>query len=137
MTDMAASNKKLNIGLWVAQILLAAAFGLFGLMKATQPLDQLSDMMKWIPTMSPLFVRTLGSLEVLGAIGLLLPSLTRILPKLTVAAALCFIVLQVLAIGLHLSRGEPEALGLNAVLISLSIFVFWGRSKKSVITPKA
>jgi uncharacterized membrane protein len=136
MTELQTSGKRLNIGLWAAQILLAAAFGLFGLMKATQPIEQISEMMKWVPTMSPMFVRTLGTLELLGAIGLILPSLTRIRPRLTVAAALCFVVLQVLAIGLHLSRGEPEALGLNAILISLSAFVFWGRSKKAVITPR-
>jgi uncharacterized membrane protein len=137
MTTETTGNKKLNIGLWAAQILLAAAFGLFGSMKATQPLEQISEMMKWVPTMSPMFVRTLGTLEVLGAIGLILPSLTRIMPRLTVAAALCFVILQVLAISLHLSRGEPEALGLNAILIGLSAFVFWGRSKKAIIAPRS
>jgi DoxX-like family len=81
--------------------------------------------------MSPIFVRTLGTLEVLGAIGLVLPWLTGIKPRLTVAAALCLIVLQVLAIGLHVSRGEFGALGLNAVLIALAAFVFWGRGRSS------
>ena len=136
MTETGTSNKGLNIGLWAAQIVLALAYGMFGSMKATQPLDQLSVMMKWIPTMAPWFVRTLGTLEVLGAIGLILPSLTRIMPRLTVLAALCFIILQVCAIGLHLSRGEPEALVLNAPLILLAIFVFWGRSNKVVIAPR-
>jgi uncharacterized membrane protein len=136
MTNEMKNSKGLNIGLWAAQILLAAAFGLFGSMKASQPLDQLAGMMTWIPTMSPTFVRTLGTLEVLGAIGLILPSLTRIMPRLTVAAALCLVVLQVLAIGLHVSRGEFIALPLNAVLISLAAFVFWGRSKKVVITAR-
>lgn len=136
MNDTMKSNTALNIALWAAQILLAAAFGLFGSMKAMQPLDQVAQMMKWVPTMSPLFVRTLGTLETLGAIGLILPALLRIQPKLTVTAALCFIVLQVLAVSLHVSRGEFSPLGLNAVLISLAIFVFWGRSKKAVIMPR-
>jgi DoxX-like family len=131
MTTSSGNGKALNISLWAAQLLLAAAFGLFGSMKATQPLDQLATMMKWIPTMSPIFVRTLGTLEVLGAIGLVLPWLTGIKPRLTVAAALCFIVLQVLAIGLHVSRGEFAALGLNAVLIALAAFVFWGRRRSA------
>jgi uncharacterized membrane protein len=136
MTITQNSSKGLNIALWAAQILLAAAFGLFGSMKATQPLDQIGEMMKWVPTMAPMFVRTLGTLEVLGAIGLILPSLTRIMPKLTVAAALCFIILQVFAIGLHVSRGEFEALPLNAVLIAIAAFVFWGRSGKAIIAPR-
>jgi len=62
--------------LWAAPLLLAASYGLFGSMKATQPLDQLAKMMKWIPDFPPLFVRTLGVVGVLGAIGLILPSLT-------------------------------------------------------------
>jgi uncharacterized membrane protein len=136
MTITQNSSKGLNIALWAAQILLAAAFGLFGSMKATQPLDQIGEMMKWVPTMAPMFVRILGTLEVLGAVGLILPSLTRIMPKLTVAAALCFIILQVCAIGLHVSRGEFEALPLNAVLIALAAFVFWGRSGKAIIAPR-
>jgi hypothetical protein len=40
MTDV-ATNKKLNIGLWAAQLVLALDFGMFGMMKATQPVDQL------------------------------------------------------------------------------------------------
>jgi uncharacterized membrane protein len=137
MTDGTSSNKGMNMGLWVSQILLATAFGIFGMMKATQPIDQLAEMMKWVPTMPPAFVRTLGVLEVLGAVGLLLPSLTRIKPRLTVIAALCIIVLQILAMGLHIMRGEAEALGLNAILIALAAFILWGRSKKSVIVPRA
>ena len=121
-------KKPLNIGLWVAQLLLAAAFGFFGFLKATQPLDRLSQMMTWIPLFPPLFVRTLGALEMLGAIAMVLPLLTRIRPGLTTLAALCFILLQALAIGLHASRGETaHTIGLNAVLILLAIFVFWGR----------
>ena len=128
-------GKPLNIGLWVAQLLLAAAFGFFGFLKATQPLDQLAQMMTWIPGFPPLFVRTLGALEMLGAIGVVLPLLTRIKPGLTTLAALCFIVLQVLAIGLHASRGETaHTIGLNAILILLAIFVVWGRRRTYSIT---
>jgi DoxX-like family len=131
MTTTTSNGKALNIALWAAQLLLAAAFGLFGAMKATQPVDQLATMMKWVPTMSPLFVRTLGTFEVLGAIGLVLPWLTGIRPKLTIAAAICFVVLQLLAVALHVTRGEFDALGLNAVLIALAAFVLWGRRQSA------
>lgn len=137
MTVIKPNSKGWAILLWAAQLLLSAAYGLFGTMKATQPLDQLAHMMTWVPDFSPLFVRSLGTVEVVGAIGLILPSLTRIKPQLTVLAALCILVHQVLAVSLHLIRGEFNVLGLNAVLIALAAFIFWGRRKKAIIAPRA
>jgi len=137
MSQSAATPKGWTIALWAAQFMLAAAYGLFGSMKATQPLDQLAQMMTWIPSFPTLFVRTLGVVEVLGAIGLILPSLTRIQPRLTVIAALCILVHQALAVALHVSKGEIGVLGLNAVLIALAAFIFWGRRSKAVIAPRA
>jgi len=136
MTDTTKIPKAWIIVLWIAQLLLASAYGLFGAMKATQPLDQLAKMMTWIPDFPPLFVRSLGIVEVLGAIGLILPSLTRIQPRLTVLAALCIVLHQALAITLHVSKGEFSVLGLNVVLIALAAFIFWGRRKKAVIPPR-
>jgi uncharacterized membrane protein YphA (DoxX/SURF4 family) len=137
MTETKTAPMGWSIILWVAQLLLAAAYGMFGTMKATQPLDQLAQMMTWIPDFPPLFVCTLGVVEVLGAIGLILPSLTRIQPRLTVIAALCILVHQFIAVALHLSKGEVSVLGLNAVLIALAAFIFWGRRKKAVIAPRS
>ena len=137
MTETTSKTTGWSIILWAAQLLLAAAYGLFGSMKATQPLDQLAKMMTWIPSFPPLFVRSLGVVEVLGAIGLILPSLTRIQPRLTVIAALCILVHQFLAVSLHVSKGEISVLGLNVVLIMLAAFIFWGRRRKAVILPRA
>ncbi len=136
MDETATSGKTWTIILWTAQLLLAAAYGLFGSMKATQPLDQLAVMMKWIPDFPPLFVRALGVVEVLGAIGLILPSLTRIHPRLTVIAALSILVHQFCAVTLHASKGEFSVLGLNIILILLAAFIFWGRRSKAVILPR-
>jgi hypothetical protein len=136
MNNTATTGKGWTIALWIAQLLLAAAYGLFGSMKATQPLDQISIMMKWIPDFPPLFVRTLGIVEVLGAIGIILPSLFRIQPRLTVIAALCILVHQFCAVALHASKGEFDVLGLNVVLIALAAFIFWGRRTKAIVTPR-
>lgn len=136
MNDSKRIAKSVTISLWAAQILLAVAYGLFGSMKMLQPFDELAKMMTWVPSMPHWFVRTLGTVEVLGAVGLILPSVTRIMPKLTVAAALCILVHQFLAVGLHVSRGEYNLLGLNALLIGLAAFIFWGRSKKAIILPR-
>ncbi|MDT0507023.1 DoxX family protein [Novosphingobium sp. MMS21-SN21R] len=137
MNDNVISGKGWTFILWVAQLLLAAAYALFGSMKATQPLDQLAMMMTWIPSFPPAFVRTLGVVEVLGAIGLVVPALTRVLPRLTVIAALCILVHQLCAVALHVSKGEYNVLGLNIVLIALAALIVWGRGTKAIILPRS
>ncbi len=130
MSEEPKQNRGLNSGLWVAQILLAAAFGFFGFLKATQPVAALAPMMHWVTPQNIVFVHTLGMLEILGAVGVTLPWLTRIQPRLTGAAALCFVVVQVLAIAFHALRGETAAtIPLNLALLAMAAFVLWGRSK--------
>jgi hypothetical protein len=83
-------------------------------------------MMGWAPEM-PRLTRFIGVMEILGALGMLLPIPTNILPWLTPLAAIGFVVIQILAIGLHLRRGEARVLPMNIVILALSIFVVWGR----------
>lgn len=132
-----SAGKALRIGLWVSQVLLALAFGFVGITKLTTPIPDLVAMMKWPGEYSPAFVRLIGAVDLLGGIGVLLPSMTRILPRLSVLAALGCTVLQVLAIGFHASRGELMVLPFNALLLALSIFVLWGRSRKAPIAARA
>ncbi len=77
------NNKTLNIALWVAQVLLAAMFLMAGIMKATQPIEELSQSMTWVNDFSAGMVRFIGISELLGGIGLLLPALLRIKPIFT------------------------------------------------------
>ena len=129
--------KPLNISLWVAQILLALGFGFFGFNKAMGDLAVLSQMMTWIPNVPAAFVRFIGVAEILGAIGLILPSLTRIKPMLTPLAAMGLAVIQVLAITLHAVRGETAfTIGLNLPLLALALFVLWGRARKLPISSR-
>ena len=72
----------------------------------------------------------------MAAIGLILPALTRILPRLTPLAALGVSIIQVLAMLFHVSRGEFMVLPLNVVLLALSLFVLWGRERKAPIGPR-
>ena len=138
MDTTSGKTRVLPIALWAAQIFLAIAFAVFGSMKATVSLDQLAGAMKWVPTVAPGFVRALGVAEILGAVGLILPSIARIQPRLTVAAAICLAILQVIAICLHATRGETaQTIGLNIILLGLAVFVAWGRSVKAPISPKA
>lgn len=125
----------LHIGLWVAQVLLAVAFGMSGAMKLVTPIDQLAEKMTWIASTGSL-VRFIGFSEVAGALGMLLPSALRIKPVLTPVAALGFVVIMVLASGVHASRGEFGVIGANVVLGGLAAFVAFGRLKKAPIPPK-
>lgn len=127
----------MNIALWIVQILLALAFGLFGFSKAFMPIDQLAAQMPWVLEFnSLLMVRLPGVAELLGAIGLIVPSIVRIQPKLTVWAAYGLALVMVLAAIFHISRGEYSNIGLNIVLLALSLFVGYGRSKLAPIAPR-
>lgn len=126
----------LKAGLWIAQILVALAFIPFGFMKLTMPIAELAGMMKWVADAPLVFVRAIGLIDIAGGVGMLLPALTRVRPGLTVAAALGCAALQVCAIIFHISRGEAMMTPNNFLLLALSVFVFWGRSRKAPIAPR-
>lgn len=119
----------MDTALWIVQILLALAFFMAGLMKATQPIDKLEQRMAWVTSINPRSrVRIIGVLEMLAAVGLVLPALTGILPILTPLAALGLILTMIGAMLLHLRRQDPPAMLLfNLVLLVLAAFVVYGR----------
>jgi hypothetical protein len=131
------SNKALRIGLWAAQGLLAIVFCGAGFTKLITPIDQLAAMMPWAGQSPVFFVRAIGLIDLAGGLGVLLPALTRIQPRLTWLAALGCLVLQICAAIFHVGRGEFAVLPLNGMLFVLSAFVFWGRLRKAPIAPRA
>jgi uncharacterized membrane protein YphA (DoxX/SURF4 family) len=116
-----------NLALWIAQILLAIAFGMAGIMKATQPKEKLAANMGWVDDFSAKMVKVIGTAEILGAVGLILPWATGILTWLTPVAAVGLAVIQVGAIVTHLRRKEPQVLVANVILLALAVFVAVGR----------
>jgi len=130
------ASKGLRIALWIVQGLLIVGFGLSGAGKIPVDYNEFAKVAKWVAHVSPGMVKFIGVMEVLGALGLLLPSVTRIMPKLTVAAAIGLLVIMVLAAELHLSIGEPQYVAINAVLGAMAAFVAWGRLKKAPIAPR-
>ena len=131
------STSYFNIALWVVAVLLAALYGFAGFNKVTQTIPALSAMMgAWPAALPEWAVRTIGSLEIAGAVGLILPALTRILPKLTPIAAACFVLVQIGAMITHISLGEANVLPVNIVLLLLAAFVAWGRWKRAPISAK-
>ncbi len=134
---LAHSSKGLNIGLWIAQVVLAAMYLMAGVMKSTTPIEQLHATMPWTNLLPELMIRFIGISEFVGALGLLLPALLRIKPTLTPLAALGLTIIQGLAFALHFSQGEMNVLGVNIVFAALSTFIWWGRSKRAIIYPKS
>jgi len=130
-------SKGLHITLWVVQALLAFAFIGAGLMKLTTPIDQLAQKMAWVTATPAPLVRFIGFAEFMGALGLILPAVTRIKPFLTGLAGVGLATVMVLAMGMHVTRGEFPMLVGPVVLGSLAAFVAWGRLKKAPIAPRA
>src|SRR5579872_5487762 len=117
----------MNIVLWIVQILLALAFLMAGSMKASQPIEKLRKNMAWTAHTSPGIVRLIGMLEVLGALGLILPAVTGILPWLTPVAAIGLVLTMIGAMIVHIRLGEGSHIAPNIVLLLLAALVVVGR----------
>ena len=117
----------MSIALWIVQGLLAVAFLGAGASKLSQPKEKLLKNMPWVEDFSQPAVRLIGAAEVLGAIGVVLPALTGVLPWLTPLAALGLVLLMVGAALTHLRRKEYGNVAINAVLLVLAAFVAYGR----------
>ena len=126
----------LSIALWIAQILLALVFGFAGTMKLFTPIAELAKHAAWIKD-SAFLIRFIGTSELAGGLGMLLPSLTRIKPKLTSLAAVGLFVIMVLATGFHLMRGEAKFTPMTLALGALAAFVAWGRFRKAPIAERS
>ncbi|TYP97533.1 DoxX-like protein [Tenacibaculum adriaticum] len=126
------NSKVLNITLWIFQILLAVTFIWASAMKLFQP-----NKLPWLWTKeNPELVTSTGILDVLAGFGLILPSLLRIQPKMTIYAAYGTIALMISASIFHIMRGEGNQIGFNIFVLLSAIFIAWGRLKKAPIEPK-
>jgi putative oxidoreductase len=129
----ATTGKFLHRSLWAVQIVLGLAFVMAGSMKTSTPYAELAQKMAWVGAVPEGLVRLIGISELLGGLGLIVPAATRIKPWLTPLAAAGLVVVMVLALGFHLSRGEVSVLPVNLVLGLLAAFVAWGRTWKSPV----
>jgi hypothetical protein len=122
----------MNILLWVLQVALAFMFAAHGYIFVLPPAEMVADM---DATFAPAVRIFIGIAEWLGALGLILPGLTRIMPGLTVAAATGLALVTASATVFHLTRGEPAIV--TAVLCLLAAFVAYMRWKVKPILPRA
>ncbi len=115
----------MHLALWIVQGLLAVVMALAGAFKVVTPREKLAEKMHWAKTWTDTNVKLLGLAEVLGAIGLVGPGVTGILPVLTPVAAVCLAVLMGGAVKTHRDLNEPTAPAV--VLVALCLLVAVGR----------
>ena len=117
----------MNVALWIVQSVLALGFLAAGVMKTSQPISKLRTNMAWVDSVGQPGVKTIGSLEFLGGIGLVLPAAFKVAVFLTPLAAIGLAITMFGAILLHLKRSEPAQSIPALVLLLLLAFVVWGR----------
>lgn len=123
----------MNITLWVLQVLLAVAFFAHGLLFLSPPPDIAALMNASLPRWFQLF---LGVAEILAAVGLTLPGLTRILPGLVVWAAVGVMIVMISATIYHFVRAEISSGFITALLLAMAAFVAYGRWRLAPIRPR-
>jgi uncharacterized membrane protein YphA (DoxX/SURF4 family) len=126
----------MNLALWIIAIVLAVAFAGSGLMKLVVPKDKLVTAGQgWAQDFSPTNIRLIGLVEIVGAVGLVLPAAVHIAPILVPLAAVGLAFVMVGAIVVHARRKEPLNIAVNVVLIALAVVVAWGRFGPYSFTP--
>lgn len=116
----------MNILLWIFQVLLAVAFFAHGWLFLFPPPEIAEQMNASLPRWFQLF---LGVAEVLAAVGLTLPGLTRILPGLVTWAAVGIMIVTVSATVFHLVRGEISSAAITLLLFAMATFVAYMRHR--------
>ena len=118
----------MNAVLWIIAGLLAAVFATAGALKLTQPREKLlAAGMAWTGDFSDGTVKLIGALELLAAVGLILPALLDVVPVLVPLAALGLVLVMVGGAVVHARHKEyPNIIG-NVVLLALAAVVVWGR----------
>ena len=118
----------MDLLLWILAFVLAAILAASGVVKLAAARDQQIDRTPYVEDFPQLVIRGIGALEILGAIGLLLPALTGVATVLVPMAAAGLAITMVLAALVHVRRGDGTVAALPSILLAiLSVFVAWSR----------
>lgn len=128
----------MNIALWIVAVLLAVVFLISGIFKLFVPKEKLEALLhrlggraeatgEWTRDFSPGFLRAIAVLELLGAVGLIVPAALGIAPILVPVAALGGVLLFAGAIIMRLGRGERATIVTDLLYLALAAFVASGR----------
>lgn len=121
-----------NLALWTFQGWIAMFFVAAGYAKLTEPMDNLTQLMRWPATVNESLVRGVGILEIILALGMLVPLLSWRIgrwPLLGSAAAL--VALQTVMLGVHIVGADVSPAVTNALLLAITIPVLLGRRPPS------
>jgi hypothetical protein len=118
----------MNTFLWILQVLLGVYFTFVGVEHFIVP-PGLPEAMNWMYELSPTLHWISGTAEILGGLGLILPSATKIKTWLTPLAGAGLVLVMVGAMVWHIGRGEVANIILNIILALLVGFVTYGRWK--------
>ena len=118
----------MDLALWIAAGLLAVVALTGGVSKAFVPREKLAAAPggEWTAAATPGFVKSLGTLELLAAVGLILPAVTGIAPVLVPVTAACWVLLMVGAMITHVRHGSAKFAALNLGYLAVAAFVAWG-----------
>jgi hypothetical protein len=119
----------MNLALWIAAGLLAAVALTGGISKTFVPREKLAAAHGggWTEDAGAGFVKTLGVLELLAAVGLVLPAVVGVVPVLVPVTAVAWVLLMTGAMITHGRRGETAFVALNLVYLVLALVVAVGR----------
>jgi len=117
----------MNTVLWIVQAMLGFVFLMVGALKIMQPYDKFKAMMPWVEDFSPAQVKGIGVLEIMGAMGVILPWALGLYTFLTPLAALGLGLVMVGAGLTHIRRKESNMLVMNIALLMMALFVAYGR----------
>jgi hypothetical protein len=119
----------MNLALWIATGLLAGVALVAGISKTFVPKEKLAEQSggEWTKHASVGFVKTLGVLELLAAVGLILPAVLDIAPVMVPVTAICWVLLMVGAMITHGRLRQFKFVMLNSAYLALAAFIAWGR----------
>ena len=117
----------MNTIIWMIQSVLAFMFGMAGIVKLAMPKSKVEDRIDWAKEYSGPTIMFIGTFELLGALGLILPMALHILPVLTPVAASALVLLMLLAIPTHFRRKEYRDIRLNVLLLFVAAFIAFMR----------
>jgi hypothetical protein len=123
----------MNIALWILQVLLAAAFLAHGWLLLFPPPDIAALMLEQLPRWFWVF---LGVAELAAGVGITVPGITRIMPRLVPAAAIGIVIVMISATVWHLVRAEWSSSVITFVLLLMATYVAYMRWGVLPIRPR-